>query len=227
MRTWKALENGIPASNPGKIGLAISYHNPDHIYAAIELDRKTGGIFMSRERGESWTKQSDAVSGATGPHYYQELYTTPHAEGTLYLMDVQVQVSIDHGVTFSRMSETAKHSDNHAIAFKMSDPNYILMGTDGGLFETYDGTKTWRFVTNLPVSSTTRSLSTMRSPFTTCLAGRKTAGPMVDPHARSGRWASATRTGSRCWVRTGTSQLQSRATPTLCMRRHSRATYTG
>ncbi len=151
-RTWEALKKGIPGSNLGKIGLATSYHNPDHVYAAIELDRKSGGIFMSRDRGESWTKQSDAVSGATGPHYYQELYTTPHAAGTLYLMDVRVQVSMDHGLTFERMRESAKHSDNHAIAFKMSDPNYILMGTDGGLFETYDGTKTWRFAANMPIT---------------------------------------------------------------------------
>ena len=151
-RTWKALKNGIPGSNLGKIGLAISYHNPDHVFAAIELDRTTGGIFMSSDRGETWKKQSDAVSGATGPHYYQELYTTPHREGTLYLMDVRVQVSHDYGVTFERMSESAKHSDNHAIAFKMSDPNYILMGTDGGLFETFDDTETWRFITNLSIT---------------------------------------------------------------------------
>ncbi len=151
-RTWKALKNGIPGSNLGKIGLAISFHNPDNVYAAIELDRRSGGIFMSRDRGESWTKQSDVVSGATGPHYYQELYTTPHADGTLYLMDVRTQVSTDHGVTFERMPEAEKHSDNHAIAFKESDPNYILMGTDGGLFETYDDAETWRFVTNLSVT---------------------------------------------------------------------------
>ena len=150
--TWKALKKGIPSSNLGKIGLAISYHSPGHVYAAIELDRRTGGIFRTTDYGETWTKQSDAVAGATGPHYYQELYTTPHADGTLYLMDVRTQVSTDYGKTFNRMSETAKHSDNHAIAFKMSDPNYILVGTDGGLFETYDDTKSWRFITNLPVT---------------------------------------------------------------------------
>ena len=97
--TWEELTTGIPKSNLGKIGLAISSFNPDILYAAIELDRKKGGVFMSTNRGMSWTKQSDAVSGATGPHYYQELYASPHQEGRLYLMDVRIQVSDDHGKT--------------------------------------------------------------------------------------------------------------------------------
>lgn len=150
--TWTKLTKGIPGSNLGKIGLAISYHNPDHIYAAIELDRKKGGVFMSRDRGASWTKMSDAVSGATGPHYYQELYTSPHAEGRLYLMDVRVQISDDYGRTFRRLQERDKHSDNHAIAFRADDPNYILMGTDGGIYESFDNAETWKFAANLPIT---------------------------------------------------------------------------
>ena len=82
--TWIKLKKGIPGSNLGKIGLAISPFNPDVIYAAIELDRKKGGLFMSTNRGASWTKQSNAVSGGTGPHYYQELYASPHHEGKLF-----------------------------------------------------------------------------------------------------------------------------------------------
>ena len=56
--TWTKLKKGIPGSNLGKIGLAISPFNPDVIYAAIELDRRKGGLFMSTNRGESWKKQS-------------------------------------------------------------------------------------------------------------------------------------------------------------------------
>jgi photosystem II stability/assembly factor-like uncharacterized protein len=150
--TWKKLTNGIPKSNLGKIGLAISPFNSDVIYAAIELDRKKGGVFISSNQGASWSKQSDAVSGGTGPHYYQELYASPHQKGKLYLMSNTVQVSDDHGKNFSFMNEKKKHVDSHAMAFKSSDPNYVLFGTDGGLYESFDLTKSWKFFRNLPIT---------------------------------------------------------------------------
>ncbi len=150
--TWEELTSGLPTSNMAKIGIDVSPHNPDVVYAAIELDRKTGGVFRSTDRGSSWTKMSDAVSGATGPHYYQELYASPHQEGRLYLMDANLQISDDHGATFFRMNEEAKHGDNHAIAFRKDDPDYLIVGSDGGLYESFDLTDTWRFIENLPVT---------------------------------------------------------------------------
>ncbi len=151
-KTWTQLTEGIPKSNLGKIGLAISPFNPDVVYAAIELDRKKGGIFMSTDRGLSWKKQSDAVSGGTGPHYYQELYASPHHDGKLFLMNNRVLISDDHGKTFKQMNEKNKHGDSHAMAFKASDPNYVLFGTDGGIYESFDLTKSWKFIKNLPLT---------------------------------------------------------------------------
>ena len=148
----KKLSDGLPKSNMGKIGLAISYQDPNVIYAAIELDRRTGGVFRSDNQGAKWKKMSDAVSGGTGPHYYQELFTSPHNFDELYLVDNYMQVSFDGGKTFSRMNENEKHVDNHAIAFKKNDPNYILVGCDGGLYESFDKTKNWKFVDNLPIT---------------------------------------------------------------------------
>lgn len=150
--TWEKLSSGIPNSNLGKIGLALNPFNPDMIYAAIELDRKKGGIFMSANMGKSWTKQSNVVSGGTGPHYYQELYASPHHEGKLYLMDVRVKISEDHGKSFYTMQENDKHSDNHAIAFKASDPDYLLVGTDAGIYQSFDDAENWSFFTNLPLT---------------------------------------------------------------------------
>ena len=150
--TWTELKKGLPKSNLGKIGLAISPFDSDVIYAAIETDRKTGGIYISTNKGEAWTKQSNTVSGGTGPHYYQELYASPHHQGKLFLMNNYVLISDDHGKNFSRMNERNKHVDSHAMAFKASDPNYVLFGTDGGLYESFDLTNSWKYVSNLPIT---------------------------------------------------------------------------
>lgn len=151
-RTWEKLSNGLPASDMGKIGLAMSPQKPDVIYAAIELDRRSGGIFRSEDRGASWKKMSDVVSSATGPHYYQELYASPHKFDRIYLMDIRIQVSEDGGRTFQKLMEQRKHSDNHCLAFRKDDPDYLLVGTDGGLYESFDLAANWRYINNLPVT---------------------------------------------------------------------------
>jgi photosystem II stability/assembly factor-like uncharacterized protein len=150
--TWSRLEKGLPDGNMGKIGLAISPQNPDVLYAVVELDNRKGGLWRSADRGASWEKRSDAVTGGTGPHYYQELAASPHAFDRIYLIDVRMQVSDDGGTTFRDVNEKAKHSDNHALAFRPDDPEYLLVGTDGGLYESFDLAASWRFVANLPVT---------------------------------------------------------------------------
>ena len=149
---WEKLSYGLPNSNLGKIGLAISPQYPDVIYAAIELDRRKGAVYKSKNQGANWQKMSDAVAGGTGPHYYQELYASPHNFDELYLADNYMQVSKNGGKTFKRMNEKQKHVDNHAVAFKKNDPNYILVGCDGGLYESFDKTKSWKFIDNLPIT---------------------------------------------------------------------------
>ena len=150
--TWKELKNGIPKGSKGKIGLAISYHQPDILYAAIELNRRKGGVFKSMDRGENWEKQSDAVGGGTGPHYYQELFTSPHHFDRLYMMSNTSQISLDGGKTFTNFNRLHRHGDDHAIAFKASDPNYVMIGSDGGLYESFDQGQNWRYMENLPIT---------------------------------------------------------------------------
>jgi len=149
---WEKLSKGLPTTNMGKIGLAISPQKSDVIYAAIELETRTGGIYRSENKGASWEKRSNTVSGATGPHYYQELYASPHQFDRIYLADVRMQVSDDGGKTFKQLKEDKKHSDNHSLTFKADDPNYLLVGTDGGIYESYDLAENWRYIANLSLT---------------------------------------------------------------------------
>lgn len=179
--SWEQMKEGLPASHLGKIGLAISPQNPDVLYAAIELNQREGGVYKSTDRGSTWSKQSSAVSGATGPHYYQELYASPHHENRIYLMDIRVQISDDGGKTFRQMKEEHKHSDNHAMAFRKSDPNYLLVGTDGGLYESFDLGQNWRFFGNLPLTQFYKIAVDDTEPFYQVYGGTQDNNTQVGP----------------------------------------------
>jgi photosystem II stability/assembly factor-like uncharacterized protein len=152
-QSWRQLSQGLPAGSMGKIGLAVSRFDSDVVYATIEAKPEDAGFYRSENGGGTWEKRSSYLSGGTGPHYYQEIFASPHAADRVYQVDVFFRVTEDGGRTFRQVDGTAdKHSDNHAIAFVDDDPNYLLVGSDGGLYESFDSGETWKYITNLPVT---------------------------------------------------------------------------
>jgi photosystem II stability/assembly factor-like uncharacterized protein len=150
--TWRKLTVGLPKGDMGKIGLAVSPLDPRIVYATIEAGPEERGFYRSSDRGESWEKRNSFISGGTGPHYYQEIFADPNVFDRVWQMAPPLMVTDDGGKTFRRVNEKNKHGDNHAMAFLPGDPDYILNGSDGGVYESRDGTKTWRFFDNLPVT---------------------------------------------------------------------------
>ncbi|MFO8234405.1 MAG: hypothetical protein R6U04_03220 [Bacteroidales bacterium] len=168
---WKELKKGLPKKDMGKIGLAISPQRPDVVYAVIETELRKGGLWRSDDRGTHWEKRSDVHSGGTGPHYYQELYASPNQFDKIYLADVVTRVSEDGGKTFSPLSSNNVHGDHHALALREGKPGYRLLGTDGGVYESFDGEKTWRFMDNLPVTQFYKVSVDDKKPFYTVYGG--------------------------------------------------------
>lgn len=151
-KTWRKLSEGLPKGDMGKIGLAISKQNPDVVYAAIEVNQRKGGVYRSNNQGASWTKMSDEVGSGTGPHYYQEIFADPHRFDRVYLMSNNSKFSNDGGKTWGNLSNQYKHVDDHAMAFHPTDPHFMLVGSDGGVYESRDDMKNWRYMSNLPIT---------------------------------------------------------------------------
>jgi len=147
--TWSKIQTGLPDVELGRIGLAISPANPEIIYAIVEAANGKGGFFMSTNRGVSWEKRSSHV---TSGNYYQEIIADPVDEHTVYSMDTWMSVTHDGGKSFNLVGEDTKHVDNHCMWINPNNNKHFVVGCDGGIYETFDGAKTWDFKKNLPVT---------------------------------------------------------------------------
>ena len=178
---WRELDNGLPSVDMGRIGLAVSPIEPDIVYATIEAGEDDKGFYRSANAGESWEKRSDYISNGTGPHYYQEIYASPHKLDRIYQMDVWIHVSEDGGKSFEKLGAPDKHSDNHALAFDPGDPDYLLAGCDGGLYQSWDHAESWSFVANLPVTQFYKMALDNDYPFYNVVGGTQDNNTQVGP----------------------------------------------
>ncbi len=148
--TWNKIMKGLPADvDLGRIGLAMSPVNPDYLFAIVEASGDKGGVFASTDRGASWEKRSNYF---TAGNYYQEIFCDPKDINRIYSVNVYMQVSDDGGKTFHNLGEKSKHVDNHVIWVDPNDTKHMLVGCDGGLYETFDQAQNWNYKANLPVT---------------------------------------------------------------------------
>jgi photosystem II stability/assembly factor-like uncharacterized protein len=145
--TWNKLKNGLPTVDMGRIGLAVSPADPNVLYATIEAADGKGGIFRSNDRGATWERKNEFDVGAM---YYARVVCDPKNVDRIWVMNVQLRESLDGGKTLHKVAETNHHGDNHAIWIDPDDTKHWLLGSDGGMYETWDDAKSWGFKANLP-----------------------------------------------------------------------------
>ncbi len=163
-KSWRKLANGLPKDvDLGRIGLAVAPSAPDTVYAIVEAAEGKGGFFRSTDRGESWEKRNSYMPSS--PQYYNELFCDPKDPGRVYAVDTWLHVTEDGGKTFVRVGEKTKHVDNHAMWIDPADTDHLLVGCDGGVYETRDRGATWAFRSNLPVAQFYRVATDDARPF--------------------------------------------------------------
>jgi photosystem II stability/assembly factor-like uncharacterized protein len=164
-KTWTRLTRGLPERPLGRCGVAISPRDPLTVYAVVPTDRtniratpgqpprpsgyaETGGIFRSRDGGDTWTKLNDLCPR---PFYHGQIRIDPVEEQRIYVLGVALFVSEDGGRTFRSDGARGVHPDHHALWIDPEDPRRLILGGDGGLYQSTTRGLRWDAVHNLPI----------------------------------------------------------------------------
>lgn len=147
--TWAKLRSGLPPGDLGRIGLSISPADTNVVYATVEAGGNLSGIFRSDDRGATWQRTSPSIAQGM---YYGQIVADPKNVDRVYIPNVVFQVSDDAGRTQRPLGERLKHVDNHAIWIDPDNTDYLLVGCDGGVYESFDKGANWNFKANLPVA---------------------------------------------------------------------------
>ena len=146
--TWKKLNQGLPKSVMGKIGVTVSRASPKLVYAIIESEE--GGLYRSDDAGESWRLVNDDRVLRARSWYYMHIYADPSDENVVYVLNAPMMKSIDGGKTFVNIP--VPHGDNHYLWINPKDSDIMINSNDGGSNISFNGGKSWSTQKNQPTS---------------------------------------------------------------------------
>jgi photosystem II stability/assembly factor-like uncharacterized protein len=164
--TWRRIRAGLPSGDIGRIGLAISATNRMVLNATVE-HRGEGGTYRSTDGGETWRKVSNLNPR---PMYYSEVFIDPRDENRVYVLGTESSVSEDGGTTWRELPtaptyDVGVHADHHALWIDPSDTRHLLLGGDGGLYETWDRGATFTKINNVAIAQFYDIGLDMREPY--------------------------------------------------------------
>jgi photosystem II stability/assembly factor-like uncharacterized protein len=122
---------------------ALSEYLGDANASLFNTEIKGAEVYRSDDLGESWTKVNsydlDNMYFTYG-YYFGEIRIDPNDPETIYILGVPFLKSTDGGKTWVPKAENQRvHSDYQAMWINPSDSEHLLVGNDGGLYESHDG----------------------------------------------------------------------------------------
>jgi len=151
--TWHRLTEGLPAGELGRIAVAVAPSRPSRVYAVVEAEESA--LYRSDDLGATWEKKDSSDNTTARPFYFAHLVVDPKDHELVYKPGFVLTVSRDGGESFTSPftdGPSGVHSDHHALWVDPTNPQEVLLGTDGGVYVSHDRANTFRHVRNLPVS---------------------------------------------------------------------------
>ncbi len=167
-RTWERLRGGFPdGPKTGRIGLAVSWSNPDKVYALVDNLNKdnrdhASEVYCTLNGGVTWkrTHQDELWIFPGIGWYFTDCYVNPQDDEEIFALGVRLAHSTDGGKTFGLVGGDVfhlfpnpadpLHLDHCEMWVDSLHPEHLVLGNDGGLYVSYDRGQSWLHHNNIP-----------------------------------------------------------------------------
>ncbi len=152
--TWNVVSGGFPSNQPtlGRISLDVSRSNPQVLYALTAFaNGNSRGLYKSTDGGTNWSLINSSVASSSNYAWFNRICrANPSNPDHVICGGLSMHASLNGGVSFSTLATS--HVDQHAVAFAPSNPNFIVVGNDGGVDYSTNGGVNWSYSNSLPIT---------------------------------------------------------------------------
>jgi len=124
-------------------------------------EREIGGeVYRSEDAGESWEKMNSIKDnvGGKAAYSFNQIRVDPNNDQKIYVTTICLASSDDGGRTWHdinwppRKTFSSAFGDVRTLWIDPENSERLMMGSDGGVFVSYDGGRTCDFYDNLPMA---------------------------------------------------------------------------
>lgn len=149
--SWEKIHQGFPEGKLGRIALAMAPSDHDILYAVLETEKdEDKGLYRSDDGGQNWRHLNGDFGLVVRPFYFSRIVVDPRDPDVVVKAGLTGSISRDGGQTFKNLG--SMHADIHDIVFDINNSDRMYVGTDGGVYRSWDGGNNLEIVENLPLS---------------------------------------------------------------------------
>ncbi|MCF6294438.1 MAG: hypothetical protein L3J25_01960 [Flavobacteriaceae bacterium] len=150
-KSWNKIHNGFPEGKLGRLAIAVAPSDSNILYTVIEAEKDSKkGLYRSDDAGKSWKQLNNDFGLTVRPFYFSRIVVDPRNPDVVVKGGLSGSISRDGGKTFKGLGRM--HADIHDIVFDINDSDRMYVGTDGGVYRSWNGGTTMEIVENLPLS---------------------------------------------------------------------------